>query len=149
MNNNELQQLTESISKSLFNKPFKHKAYFNNRLRTTGGRYLLKSHNIEINNKQYKFYGKEAVVEIIKHELCHYHLHLEGKGYQHRDKDFKSLSKLTGAPRYCTPIETYEERVNHIYKCNNCGKQFKRIRKVNIRKMVCGYCNGNLSESID
>ena len=31
---------------------------FNNKLRTTGGRYMLDSHNIEINPKQYQYYGK-------------------------------------------------------------------------------------------
>lgn len=146
MNNEELQKLTESISMNEFNKKFKHKVYFNNRLRTTGGRYLLKSHNIEINNKQFEVFGRKAVIDIIKHELCHYHLHLEGKGYMHRDKDFKDLSKMTGAPRYCSTITKYEDRVKHIYKCNYCGKQFKRIRKVNTQKMVCGFCKGKLFE---
>ena len=42
MNNDELQNLTETISKQYFNKIFEHEAYFNNRLRTTGGRYILK-----------------------------------------------------------------------------------------------------------
>lgn len=146
MNNKELQRLTESISENLFNKKFKHKAYFNNRLRTTGGRYLLKSHNIEVNNKQFDTYGTKAVIDIIKHELCHYHLHLEGKGYQHRDKDFKELSRITGAPRYCSAITNYEDRVKHVYQCNHCGTEFKRIRKVNTQKMVCGICSGKLIE---
>lgn len=93
MQNNELQSCVEKVSLENFNKPFKHRAYFNNRLRTTGGRYLLHSHNIEINHKQYTMYGMEALTNIIKHELCHYHLHLEGKGYKHKDYDFKKLSK--------------------------------------------------------
>lgn len=92
MNNDELQNLTETISKQYFNKIFEHEAYFNNRLRTTGGRYILKTHNIELNPMQYKHYGLKALKDIIKHELCHYHLHLSGKGYQHKDNDFKELS---------------------------------------------------------
>ena len=92
MNNNELQRLTENLAIKYFGVPFKHKAYFNQRLRTTGGRYLLKSHNIEINPKQLKHFGEDAIVQIVKHELCHYFLHLAGKGYQHRDTDFKDLS---------------------------------------------------------
>ena len=34
-------------------------------------------------------FGEKAVIDIIKHELCHYFLHLAGKGYQHRDQDIK------------------------------------------------------------
>ena len=35
----------------------------------------------------------DELISIIKHELCHYHLHQEGKGYKHRDQDFKDLLK--------------------------------------------------------
>ncbi len=41
MDNIELQKLTEDISKTYFKKPFRHQALFNDRLKTTGGRYLL------------------------------------------------------------------------------------------------------------
>ena len=88
MNQEQLQKLVEDISVTTFKKRFVHSAYFNSRLRTTGGRYLLQSHNIEINKKYYDEQGVEELVGIIKHELCHYHLHLEKKGYQHKDPDF-------------------------------------------------------------
>ena len=48
--------------------------------------------------------GEKELIGIIKHELCHYHLHLEGKGYQHQDQEFKKLLKKVGAPRFCTPL---------------------------------------------
>ncbi|MDK2599449.1 SprT family protein [Bacillus stercoris] len=80
MDNIELQKLTEDISETYFKKPFRHQALFNDRLKTTGGRYLLTSHNIELNRKYLIEHGREELIGIIKHELCHYHLHLEGKG---------------------------------------------------------------------
>lgn len=144
MNNRELQQLVEEISLEAFDRAFEHEALFNKRLRTTGGRYLLGSHNIEINPKQYETYGNDALVDIIKHELCHYHLHLLGKGYKHRDRDFKILSKQVNAPRFCTPIDSYEQRANYIYQCTKCNHEYLRIRKVNIKKMRCGHCGGKL-----
>lgn len=144
MDNAKLQILTESISKNEFGLLFKHNAYFNPRLRTTGGRYLLRSHDIEINPKQFEKFGETALEDIIKHELCHYHLHLQGKGYQHKDYDFKMLSKKVGAPRFCKAVESYDDRANYIYKCLGCGSTFKRIKKVNTRKMVCGKCKGKL-----
>lgn len=144
MNNEKLQQLTEKISKEVFNWEFKHQAYFNNRLRTTGGRYLLQSHNIEINPKQYEKFGEAAIIDIIKHELCHYHLHLQKRGYQHKDADFKQLSQQVGAPRFCSAVKSYEERANYIYQCRKCKKSFPRIKKVNTQRMVCGHCHGKL-----
>ena len=53
---------------------------------------------------------EDAVVKIILHELCHYHLHISGKGYQHKDQDFKRLSQQVGAPRFCNSIESYQQR---------------------------------------
>ncbi|MBW0765339.1 SprT family protein [Mammaliicoccus fleurettii] len=144
MDDNKLQELVSNISLESFNKPFDHKATFNKRLRTTGGRYLLNSHNIEINPEQYEFYGIKALKDIIKHELCHYHLHIEGKGYKHRDDDFRELSKDVGAPRFCKAVKSYDERANYLYKCSNCILEFKRIRKVNTVKYRCGRCGGKL-----
>ena len=64
----------------------------------------MQSHNIEINKKYLDELGIEELIGIIKHELCHYHLHIEGKGYQHRDRDFKQLLQKVDAPRFCSPL---------------------------------------------
>lgn len=149
MNNVELQKLVEEISLKYFNKPFRHQAVFNPRLRTTGGRYLLHSHNIEMNKKYLEQFGEEELVGIIKHELCHYHLHLEGRGYKHGDKDFKSLLKKVDAPLYCSTLpETLEKRKKQktlIYLCVECRQMYKRKRKVDTEKYVCGRCRGRLT----
>src|SRR5213080_459053 len=105
MENHQLQLLVEKISISFFGKPFRHLAIFNPKLRSTGGRYLLGTHNIEINKKYLVQLGEDELIGIIKHELCHYHLHLEGKGHQHRDPEFKMLLKKVEAPRFCTSLK--------------------------------------------
>jgi SprT-like protein len=148
MEETELQGLVERISLIDFGKPFCHKAIFNNRLRSTGGRYLLRSHNIEINRKYLEQLGQEELIGIIKHELCHYHLHLEGKGYKHRDADFRALLKKTGAPRFCNSLpEAPKRRIAKkilLYKCSSCGLQYKRKRSINTSRYVCGKCRGRL-----
>jgi len=147
MDNGELQTLVESISEQWFGKAFTHKAIFNPRLRTTGGRYLLSSHNIEVNKKYYEEYGLDELIGIIKHELCHYHLHLEGKGYHHRDKDFKELMNKVKAPRFCSTLTTVQKRrakKQYLYQCQSCGQLFKRMRRVDTKKYVCGKCKGKL-----
>ncbi|WP_221569008.1 SprT family protein [Alkalihalobacillus sp. TS-13] len=147
MDTNELQQLVENISNEFFNRPFKHEARFNNRLKTTGGRYLLKSHDLEFNRKQLDIHGLDEFIGIIKHELCHYHLHLLKKGYRHRDRDFKELLKQVGGSRYCQviPGERKREPIKYMYQCGKCGQQYPRKRRVDTRKFVCGKCNGKLN----
>jgi SprT-like protein len=147
MNEMELQQLVERVSIDLFGKPFQHKAVFNKRLRTTGGRYLLQSHNIELNFHYYEVFGKRELIEVIKHELCHYHLHLEGKGYQHRDEDFRQLMQQVRAPRFCKSIPGSRKKINnrqYEYSCSVCLCKYVRSRRINISHYVCGKCGGNL-----
>ncbi|TWI54026.1 SprT-like protein [Halalkalibacter nanhaiisediminis] len=149
MNNKQLQKLVERISLEYFGRSFHHQAKFNKRLRTTGGRYLLNNHNIEINPKQYQFFGEDVLVGIIKHELCHYHLHIQGMGYQHRDLDFKVLMKKVGAPRFCDVVpgvSLNKERVIHRYECSICQVQYNRKRRIDVAKYVCGKCHGKLKK---
>lgn len=147
MKQEELQRLVEDISLTMFNKRFVHSAYFNPRLRTTGGRYLLQSHDIEINKKYYEQQGIEELVGIIKHELCHYHLHLDKKGYQHKDPDFKNLLKKVGAPRFCKPLTSVERTRSttlYQYECTNCSQQYWRKKRIDVSRYVCGKCKGKL-----
>ncbi len=148
MNNQELTELIKEISNDFFHKPFRHEGIFNARLRTTGGRYLLRSHNIEINPKSYEKFGYAELEGIIKHELCHYHLHIEGRGYKHRDADFRELLKLTGAPRFCSavvPKTKQRSDKRYIYECIVCSTAYSRKIRMNVERYRCGKCAGNLA----
>ena len=140
MNEHELQQLTEEISRTSFHREFTHKITYNRRLRSSGGRYLLKTGNIEINPLVEQELGLEALIGVIKHELCHYHLHQTGGGYRHRDADFKRLLHQVGGSRF---VERMKEP-NFIYECTACHHRYPRMRKMNTNRYVCGKCRGKL-----
>ena len=140
MNEHELQQLTQEISRTSFHREFTHKITYNKRLRSSGGRYLLKTGNIEINPLVEQELGLEALIGVIKHELCHYHLHQTGGGYRHRDADFKRLLHQVGGSRF---VERMKEP-NFIYKCTACHHRYPRMRKMNTNRYVCGKCRGKL-----
>ncbi|MFC4559886.1 SprT family protein [Virgibacillus kekensis] len=141
----ELHELVNSLSIKYFSKPFNDSVCYNNRLRTTGGRYFPSKRLIELNKKYFAEMDEEEVIGVIKHELCHYHLHIEGKGYKHRDRDFKELLRKTGSPRHCRPLPSYEKRnPKHTYICKNCEHVYKRYRRVNTSRYRCGKCRGEL-----
>ena len=140
MNEHELQNLTEEISRTSFHREFTHKITYNNRLRSSGGRYLLKTGNIEINPNIEDKLGIEALIGVIKHELCHYHLHQMDRGYRHRDQDFKQLLHQVGGSRF---VERMSEP-NFIYECTACHHRYPRMRKMNTKRYVCGKCHGKL-----
>lgn len=140
-----LQRWIEEISLKDFHKPFQHHARYNPRLRSSGGRYLLKDHSIEINPRQLTHFGEEEVLGIIRHELCHYHLHREGKGYRHRDHAFKELLKQVQGTRYSRPIRKRRERpIRFFLQCTSCGMRYPRKRRINPDRYRCGICGGGL-----
>lgn len=143
MTQQELQWLVEELSLSVFNKPFTHRAVFNSRLKTTGGRYHLSDHHLDFNPTMLTEHGMEVFIGIIKHELCHYHLHLAGLGHRHQDPAFKALLARTGGLRYAPPAK---RTAKHRYRCQNCGCEIRRQRRVDIKKYVCGKCRGRLLE---
>lgn len=146
MDDQELQRWVERISLHWFGRPFLHKARFNRRLRSTGGRYFTRSHDIEISWQQYEQYGPEDVEKIIKHELCHYHLHLLKKGYRHRDDDFKKLLASVGGTRFCRALPNASRIEPYRYKlvCASCSAAYLRKRRLDPRKYACGKCRGKL-----
>lgn len=144
MKQKELQKWVEDISLSAFNKPFLHKATFNNRLRTTGGRYHLDTHNLDFNPKILMAFGNDQFSGIIKHELCHYHLHLSGRGYRHADADFKQLLHKVGGLRYTPSLEVKQETVlRWEYQCLGCETTIYRKRRFNPKKYICANCKNH------
>ncbi|MBM7711643.1 SprT family protein [Enterococcus xiangfangensis] len=141
MTDQELQTLVEKVSQESFRQPFCHNARFNQRLKTTGGRYHLQSHDLDFNRLVFEKYGTAELIKVIKHELCHYHLHLAGRGYQHKDLEFKQLLKKTGGSRFAPLLAPV---VFQVYQCQQCQKMVKRRRKIDTKKYVCGGCQGKL-----
>lgn len=148
MTNEELQQWVEQISLQYFKRPFLHKASFNARLKATGGRYFTGSHNIEISPHQLQAYGAEETEKIIKHELCHYHLHILNRGYKHRDHDFKQLLAHVGGSRYCRALPERAKASSKPYRyellCKICGQKYFRKKRMDVSKYRCGKCRGAL-----
>ncbi|WP_405076505.1 SprT family protein [Ligilactobacillus acidipiscis] len=145
MTNDDLQNLVEKLSNDFFGRPFLHRAFFNKRLRTTGGRYQLATHDIEINPKMLTEHGKQTLVGVIKHELCHYHLHLVHAGYRHCDNDFKRLLQEVGGSRYAPRSkQAVRQKRKYLYQCVSCGQTYPRVRRVNTDRYVCSRCHGHL-----
>lgn len=145
MTNEELLKLTQRLSLERFGRPFRHQIYFNARLRTTGGRYHLRDHHIDINPLMLTEHDEATLEGVILHELCHYHLHLLGRDYHHRSRDFKRLLKAVGGSRYA-PLSPSQQRrrprYRWEYQCQRCGAKLWRQRRFNVNRYVCRRCGG-------
>lgn len=141
LKNDSLQNIVEKISLESFNKEFKHSAKFNKRLRTTGGRYNLATHDIEINPRMLTEHNEKILYGVIKHELCHYHLHLSNRKFQHKDRDFKDLLTAVDGLRFAPASKLL---ISYTYVCCNCQQVYTRKRKIDLKKYVCSKCHGKL-----
>lgn len=142
MTNEELQVLTEQWSQQYFGRPFQHRIFFNRRLKTTGGRYHLSDHHIDINPLMYTEFDLANLRGVVLHELCHYHLHLMRLDYHHRSQAFKTLLAQVGGSRYA-PL-TSQARIKRVgrwhYVCTGCGCEITRQRHFNTQRYVCRRC---------
>ncbi len=140
----ELLTLVREVSLRDFGLAFRHSCRFNHRLRTVGGRYLLRSHNLEFNPRYAETFGFSDFVGTIRHELCHYHLHIKNCGYRHGDKEFRDLLARVGGARYAKPLHPADNERTIEYGCSACGMIYRRKRRIDVSRYVCGRCRGML-----
>src|SRR5699024_2127594 len=140
--NESLQTYVEDISLTYFGKPFRHRATFNIRLRTTGGRYHIQTHDVDFNPTIVNEFSKEVFLGIVKRGLCHYHLHRDGKGYKDRDQDFKHLLRKEAGRGYTAMTEKAKlSRRQLTYQCTGCAILVQWQRRINTKKYVCRNCH--------
>ena len=141
MTNQQLQRLVQRISLKYFARPFRHRVCFDPYLRSTGGRYHLRTHNIDINPKMLTDFSRANLIGVIKHELCHYHLHLAGYSGRHGTRAFQQLLQMVGGSRYAPQPRHLRWR---LYQCRRCGRIYWRRRTLNVSRYICGCCHGHL-----
>ncbi|WP_125607478.1 SprT family protein [Lapidilactobacillus bayanensis] len=142
MTNQELQELVEAISLRDFQRPFVHRATFNARLKTTGGRYHMQDHHLDFNPKMATELPLTSFTAIIKHELCHYHLHLAELPYDHRSPEFRQLLRQVGGSRFAPQVPSNQHKYH--YYCPHCQIDYYRQRQIDLHRYVCGRCQGKL-----
>lgn len=138
-----LTDYVKKVSREDFGREFRHQAFWNNRLRTTGGRFFPKDGHLDFNYKIFQEYGEVVFRKIVRHELCHYHLYFERKDYRHGDRDFKILLKQVDGLRYAPSLSRKQEK-QYRYQCQFCGQDYFRKRRINLQKYRCGKCRGKL-----
>lgn len=132
------------VSQEDFGWEFRHEARWNPRLRTTGGRFFPKDGHLDFNPKIYQAFGLETFRKIVRHELVHYHLYYQGRGYRHGDKDFKALLRQVDGLRYAPALP--QKQAKRIYQCQSCSALIYRQRRIDTRRYRCGRCRGLIKE---
>lgn len=141
-----LTNYVQEVSLADFGKPFHHKAYWNKRLKTTGGRFFPKDGHLDFNPRMLEEHGELIFRKIVRHELCHYHLYFEGRGYHHKDRDFKDLLAQVNGLRY-VPTSS-KSKTNHHYSCKSVGRFINEKGVSILLNMFVEIATGNLWKKI-
>ncbi|MHB9781928.1 SprT family protein [Streptococcus sp. 10F2] len=139
----DLTNYVQKVSLEDFGKPFRHRVVWNRRLRTSGGRFFPHDGHLDFSPRILEEYGEAVFRQVVRHELTHYHLYFENKGYKHGDADFKRLLKEVDGLRYAPPPKN---RRLHTYSCRSCGLSFQRQRRIHLDRYRCGSCGGRLQD---
>ena len=139
-----LTDYVRQVSLEDFGLVFKHEAFWNQRLRTTGGRFFPKDGHLDFNPKMYEAVDELTFRKIVRHELCHYHLYFQGKGYQHKDRDFKELLKAVDGLRFVPYLTNSHSKPLKLYRCQSCQQRYQRKRRIDTKRYRCGVCRGKL-----
>ena len=102
-----------------------------------------------MNKKYLEQLGMDELMGIIKHELCHYHLHQEGRAISIEIRILKNyFIKVGGTEVLFTSSGNVgkKEEINRIitYICIECKEVYKRKKKLDTNRYVCGHCSGKL-----
>ena len=95
-------------------------------------------------SKVYQEHGLEVFRKIVRHELCHYHLYYEAKGYKHKDAAFKKLLKEVDGLRFVPPLSSVSQTPALVYTCQTCSQTYHRKRRIDTKRYRCGLCRGKL-----
>lgn len=118
----KLTDYVKQVSLEDFGRPFIHHVQWNRRLRSTGGRFFPKDGHLDFNPKVYQELGLDVFRKIVRHELCHYHLYFQGKGYQHKDRDFKELLKAVDGLRFVPSLPNSNSKQSSSIVANPASK---------------------------
>lgn len=131
----------------------------NGRLRTACGRFVYTKYRdgrpstpkiVELNKYFFENNEPAVVLDVLRHELVHYALFMQGKPHNDGHPTFERELKRLGVVSQKT-IDKYEiqsKPVNYnIYECQKCGHEYKRQRALpnGGRNHRCGgSCKGEL-----
>jgi len=86
----------------------------------------------------------EEIESTLLHEMIH--LTINGHGVNFK-KEIDRINSLGGNVKRYSKQRAKEKKINWIYKCKKCSREYKRNRKFsNISKYRCGACKGKILE---
>ncbi|HCX04033.1 MAG: SprT-like domain-containing protein [Tissierellales bacterium] len=145
----QLHNLYDNLNKKYFNntlpKSSEMTIEWSGRLTASAGICYRKPKNSII---RLSTHYHEDFPEDIENTLLHEMIHLKVKGHGPEfKKEINRIISLGGKVNRFSKRRATEKRINWIYKCKICSKEYERNRKISkLSRYRCGICKGKLEE---
>jgi SprT-like protein len=154
----QLEKYAKKFLKDNYNMELLVPLKINGRLRTACGRFVytrFKSGKpsvpkvVELNRYFLENNEPDVVLDVLRHELVHYALFMQGKPHRDGHPVFENELKRLGIVSQST-VDKYNIKskpVNiRVYECEDCGYKYRRKRALahGGKYHRCGSCNGRL-----
>lgn len=154
----QLEKYAEKFLKDNYNMKLLVPLKINGRLRTACGRFVYTQFKsgkpsvpkvVELNRYFLENNEPAVVLDVLRHELVHYALFMQGKPHRDGHPVFENELKRLGIVSQST-IDKYNIKskpVNiRVYECEDCGYKYRRKRALahGGKYHRCGGCNGRL-----
>lgn len=121
----------------------------NGRLKRALGTYYQKYDNnelipssINLSKNLFEYHDESTIIDVLKHELIHYALHVKGLPYDDNDYEFINTCNRLGVS--LTNTIKYKGKI-HVFSCKCEGKEFLEKRKFKNGTYRCKKCKGDLN----
>lgn len=141
---NKIQQLANKLSQHFWQADCAIPVVWNGRLTRSMGRFIFKIDGskripikIELSKYSSQFIDRDIFVAVLLHELCHYHLFVQGKPFEDRHPVFEKELQRVGAistNRVQIPQKAYK-----LY-CSACNAYLGTRKRLNVRRYLSQCC---------
>lgn len=152
LTNQQLSVLAEHLSQTYWQQRCTIPVVWNGRLSTTMGRfcYSLQKNKrtavrIELSKKAAQHLDRQTFIQVLLHELCHYHLFKQGKPFSDHHPVFETEIKRVGA----IPTNTIKlpQKGYKLY-CSKCQAFLGTRKRFNPKRYLSSCCRAQIIKHV-
>ncbi len=140
----QLELLANQLSLQHWKKTCDIPVVWNGRLRAAMGRFAYTTKGkqriplkIELSKYAAQHLNKDTFISVLLHELCHYHLFIEGKPFHDHHPQFEMELVRVGA--ISTHTVQVPQKAYELF-CSHCQKPLGKRKRINTKNYLSACC---------
>ncbi|GAA0357958.1 SprT-like domain-containing protein [Bacillus horti] len=144
----KLEDLSQKLSLHFWGKRCDIPVLWNGRLTKSMGRFMFSSRGrtrtalrIELSKHAVRFIPPEIFIAVLLHELCHYHLFIQGQPFEDGHPVFEEELRRVGA--ISTNVVQLPQKGFELY-CSKCHERLGSRKRMNTKHYLSACCKAQI-----